>query len=281
MAVFDIADALKAALEARFGEAPALPDELPGLATLTAIAGRASCRDYDPALLDPETVPMLAAVALAAPSKSDLQQADIIRVKDREKREAFADLVPTMGWVRDAPEFLVFCGNSRRLRQIAERQGKPFANDHLDAFFNAAIDAGIVMATFIHAAEAMGLGTCPISVIRNKIDEVDRLLELPDWVFPVAGLTLGRPAERPAISPRLPLAVTYHEDRFDETGAAEAIAEYDKRRRQTHPYRRQRLVDRYGEAADYGWMEEKARHYSVTERADFGAYIRKKRFNLD
>ena len=48
---------------------------------------------------------------------------------------------------------------------------------------------------FIRAAEAVGLGCCPISVIRNHIDEVAELLELPDFVFPVAGMTAGYPSE--------------------------------------------------------------------------------------
>ena len=48
-----------------------------------------------------------------------------------------ADLLPDNPWVREAPVFLVFCGNNRRIRQISELRDRPFANDHLDAFFNA------------------------------------------------------------------------------------------------------------------------------------------------
>jgi nitroreductase/FMN reductase [NAD(P)H] len=36
-----------------------------------------------------------------------------------------------------------------------------------------------------------------------------------------------------------------------------------------------------GEAPFYGWSQDKARQYSVSERADFGAFIRDKGFNLD
>ena len=54
------------------------------------------------------------------------------------------------------------------------------ANDHLDGFFNAAIDAGIALQAFIAAAERIGLGCCPLSVIRNQIARVSDLLALPD-----------------------------------------------------------------------------------------------------
>src|SRR5205085_7875160 len=127
---------------------------------------------------------LLFACALSAPSKSDLQQADIVHVADREKVRTITDLVSGMPWIAEAPVLLVFCGNNRRARQVGEWRGKPFANNHLDHFMNAAVDAGIVMTTFIRAAEAVGLGCCPISGIRNKPNEVSRLLELPEAVFP-------------------------------------------------------------------------------------------------
>ncbi len=38
----------------------------------------------------------------------------------------------------------------------------------LDAFFNATVDAGIALSAFSIAAEAVGLGCCPISAVRNE-----------------------------------------------------------------------------------------------------------------
>ena len=63
-----------------------------------------------------------------------------------------------MPWIADAPAFLVFLANGRRLPLIARLRDKPFPNDHLDLFFNAVVDSAIVLATFMRAAEAVGLG---------------------------------------------------------------------------------------------------------------------------
>jgi nitroreductase/FMN reductase [NAD(P)H] len=185
-----------------------------------------------------------------------------------------------MPWIADAPVFLVFVANNRRIRQIGGWRGKPFANDHLDHFLNAAVDAALVMMSFIRAAEAVGLGACPVSHVRNHPHELCRMLEVPDWMFPVAGLCVGYPAEPGRITPRLPLDVTVHVDRYEESGVREKIETYDRRRHALLPYRRQRYSDRYPDAGFYGWSEDKARQYSVPERADFGAFIRSKRFNL-
>ncbi len=273
----DLADLV----EARFGERFAFRAPERGTAMLAGLLGRASCRKYRPDPIDRGLLRLLCAAALSAPSKSDLQQADILEVTDPSLREAIADLVPGMPWVREAPAFLVFLANNRRQRQITELRGKPFANDHLDAFFNAVVDAAIVLSAFTLAAEAVGLGTCAISVLRNRPEEVSELLRLPDHVVPLAGMCVGWPATKGEISPRLPLSVTVHENRFDETGLVSKIEAYDRRRAAIRPYPRQRAPERWGPAELYGWSEEKARHYAEPQRTDFGTFVRRKGFRLD
>ena len=179
------------------------------------------------------------------------------------------------------PALLIFCGNNRRQRLWHEWRGKPFANDHLDAFFNASVDAGIALTAFVLAAEAQGLGACPISVIRNRAAEVSELLGLPQHVFPVAGLAVGWPAVPPKQSMRLPLDLTVHRNGYREGDVRGAIEGYDRRREAAQPYREQRYVEMFGKSEPYGWSEDKARQYAVPERADFGAYVRARGFRLD
>jgi len=175
----------------------------------------------------------------------------------------------------------VFCGNNRRQRQIHQWRGHDFANDHLDAFFNAAVDAGIALGTFVAAAEAVGLGCCPISVIRDRAREVSELLALPEKVVPVAGMCVGWPADEGGITPRLSLATTVHHERFAEGDLAAQIEAYDRRRARSRPYRNQRDPARFGRAEFYGWSEDKARQYAVPLRADFGVFVRAQGFHLD
>ncbi|TAJ88773.1 MAG: NADPH-dependent oxidoreductase [Reyranella sp.] len=245
------------------------------------MANRRVVRRYSDKPLDPALLDTLCAVALSAPSKSDLQQADIVIVTDKMQREKLQALIPENPWAAAGPALLVFCGNNRRHRLLFDWRGRPFVNDHLDPFFNAAVDAGIVLATFIAAADRVGLGTCPISQIRNQAGRVSEVLGLPQHVFPVAGLGVGWPSFEGVMSPRLGLDVSIHRDRYDETGLKEKVEAYDRRRNETQPYKSQRFVEKFGEAPAYGWSEDKARQYSVPERADFGAFVRAKGFNLD
>jgi nitroreductase/FMN reductase [NAD(P)H] len=100
-------------------------------------------------------------------------------------------------------------------------------------------------------------------------------------VFPVAGLTLGWPEALEPTSPRLGLGATVHDGRYDATRVDGELDAYDERRIRERPYRRQRLPERFGEAPRYGWTEDKARQYSEPQRADFGAFIRRKRYRLE
>jgi len=276
--------ALRRALARRFGaEAEALAgasaEQVPPL--WQALAARGSVRTFDGPAPTQEELRLIAALALCAPTKSDLQQRDIILVTEPAQRAALAALVAEQAWTAGAPAFAVICANHRRQRLVHEMRGHAFVNDHIDAFFNASVDAGIVLAAFVLAAEAQGFGVCPISAIRNRAGEASELLGLPDHVFPVAALAVGRPAKPPEISLRLPLDATIHDGRFDDSVQRDAIAAYDARRAAEQPYAKQRRSDELGEVKPYTWSEDKARQYNLLERADFGAFIRAKGFKLD
>ena len=278
-----MSDTLSSLIRARFGETVDVPEALECNPELTGLAAHRSHRAFTTEPVPPELLRTLLASAFSAPAKSDLQQSCVVHVGDRPVQKRIASLIPSMPWIADAPVLLVFCGDNRRIRRICELRGTPFANDHLDSFLNAAVDTGLVMAGFIRAAQAAGLGCCPLSAVRNRAAEVSRMLGLPDYVFPVAGMVAGYPAKERRITPRLPLDAFVHDDRYDDRGFERWIASYDARRHAVLPLDpdRQRDPDRFGRADFYGWSEDKARQVAVSERGDFGAFVRSKRFRLD
>ncbi len=280
MAVKEFISSIQSALSIRFGITIPVDDSQNGLKELASLTNRKSHREYQDRDIDPELLHLLCAAALSAPSKSDLQQADILIVKDLEKRRVLADLLPNQTWLRKAPVVLVFLANGHRLVEISKLRNKPFPNNHLDLFFNASVDAGILLSTFIRAADAVGLGTCPISAIRDHSEVVSELLELPERVFPVAGMCVGWPKTAGKVSPRLSLDCTLHIDRYNEGNLAENIQAFDIRRAATHPLKT-RNPEAWEDVESYGWSEDKARQYGVPQRVDFGGFIRKRGFNLD
>lgn len=267
--------AAKMAHRQRFGS-PAPVAE--GAGALAPLLDRRACRRFRDAPVDEGLVRLVLAAGLSAPSKSDLQQADIVWLRDPAVR---AEVTRGAGeWIPGAAEFLVICANGKRFADLFAGGENP--NDHFDALFNATVDAGVVLSALVSAAALVGLGACPVSVIRNRVAEVSAAMDLPERVFPVAGLALGWPEEPQApISPRLGLDATVHIDRYDTAGQAEAIAAYDRRRAAEAPYRYQRDPERFGVAELYGWSEDKRRQYSTAQRAGFGAFLRAKGFSFE
>ena len=274
-------DRVQQACRIRFGGGIEIDPATPGLGQMAGMLEHCSHRKWTARAVDEGLLRLLGACSLSAPSKSDLQQTDIVQVNDTGRRRAIVDTIDNMPWIMEAPVFLVFCGNNRRLRLMSQWRGKPFPNDHLDQFFNAACDAALVMGQYIVAAEAAGLGCCPISHVRNNAQRVSEILELPEWVFPFAGLCVGYAERGNRITPRLPLEVTMHTDVYDESRLSENIVGYDQRRNAQQPYVGQRDIARFGTAETYGWSEDKARQYADAERADFGAFVRRRGFKLD
>ena len=278
-----MAKAIADLIEQRFGVPSESGREAPAQGELAAILSHRTHRRYTDQPITEDLLQQVLAAGLSAPAKSDLQQVAIIRVENLGVRQAIAALLPSMPWVAQAPRFLVVCGDSRRIRRVCELRNIVFANDHLDAFFNATTDAALVLQNLIRAAGAVGLGACPISVIRNHATRIAELLSLPNWVFPLAGLCLGWPSREGYVSLRLPMSLTVHVDRYDDTNLAAEIDGYDRRRNARHsiPESDWRDIDRFGKPALYGWSEDKARQVSTPERQDFGAFVRRQGFRLE
>ncbi|MBP8310484.1 MAG: nitroreductase family protein [Burkholderiaceae bacterium] len=268
--------ALRSALAERFGEAFAVPEDLPGQDELLRIATHTTHRAWAERPIAPEVLTLLGACALSAPSKSYLLQADIVHVQDPARREAVQALVPSMPWMAGAPALLVFCGNGRRFRRIFSRRGQPFTNEHLDGFFNPAVDASLVMMNFIRAAAAAGLVCCPISVLRDQAQRLAEILEMPDHVFPVSGLCVGYPVQSRAINPRLSMAATWHTDRFDAAPADEQIDEFDRR----FVAAKEKVAPANATKPAATWSDEKAKQYANAQRADWGRFVRARKFDL-
>jgi nitroreductase len=268
---------------ARFGDGTVVPHDLPEVPWLRQVLLRRTHRRYADRPVSEALLRLLLGAAFSASSKSDFQQATVIRVAERARRDRLAALVPEMPWIGNAPVFLVFCGDARRLERLGELRGHLTGNGKLEGFFNATVDAALVLQTFILAAETAGLGCCPISVIRNHPDAMAEVLDLPDKVFPVAGLCVGYPVAAGHISMRLPPEVTLHIDRYDDSRLGEAVGAYDVERdaRYSIPRERQLLPEIFGYASSYGWSEDKARQATRPEGDDFPAYLRARGFTMD
>src|SRR6202034_3868164 len=143
----------QAELRGRFDDDLGLGADLPEIPWLRQILARRTHRRYADRPVAEDLLQLLLAAAFSASSRSDFQQAALIRVADRGRRDRLAALVPAMPWIGTAPVFLVCCGDARRHERIDELRDHPQDTGLLEGSFTAAVDAALVLQTLILAAE--------------------------------------------------------------------------------------------------------------------------------
>ena len=98
-------------IEARFGLVCDTGKSVEDNDTLSGILTHRSRRDFKADAVDDDLLNTLLAAAFSAPSKSDLQQACVIRVADRDKQRRIAEMKDSTRWAAEAPVFLVATAN--------------------------------------------------------------------------------------------------------------------------------------------------------------------------
>jgi FMN reductase (NADPH) len=205
--------------------------------TLDLMSRHRSIRRFGPRPVPREVIGDAVTAAEMASSSSHTQSYCVLRITDPEVRERLVAMCGNQRMVADAGAFLVVCGDFRRHLLLSRRAGEPHVQN-LDTFLVAVIDAALFGQNLALALEAQGLGICYVGSLRNRLVEVDALLDLPDGVLPIFGLCVGDPAEKPARKPRLPLEAVLFEDRYpSDERMLDQLDAYDDRMREYYAER--------------------------------------------
>ncbi len=251
--------------------------------TLKSILSRRSIRKFLNKPISKELLSLILAAAQSAPSKSNLQQYSILVIQDQNIKNEISNLIGNTKWALTAPIFFLYLADIRRNIKITNYRGYEHKNNNVDTFMNGVIDAALSMQSTICASESLGLGVCPISMIRNIIEEVKVICKLPKGVFPIAGLAIGWPDQKSKVSIRLSQDIVIHFDKYDEKDLIQKINKYDERvfKKNPIPENKQRHVNLYGVAKKGTWSENISRQLSVPERSNFKKWLNENGFNLE
>jgi FMN reductase (NADPH) len=191
-----------------------------------------SIRKYKDRPLTDEQIRLIVESAQAASTSSYIQAYSIIGIKDKEKKKKLAELAGNQTYVAENGHFFVFCADLHRHEMLAEMEGQDISSsiESTEKFMVAVIDAALVAQNAAVAAESMGLGICYIGGLRNNLEEVSKLLNIPTRVIPLFGMTVGYPLQEGSVKPRLPFEQVYHEEEYSQDIAQfkEQLASYNE-----------------------------------------------------
>ena len=225
-----------------------------------------SIRKYQNKPLEDEKLGLIVKAAQAAPTWCNGEQVSIIVVKDQATKDKIKELCWGQTHVGSCAAFLVFCADYYRLSLAFEKAGKKKEEfkkymSNIDTLLIGSHDVGIALQNATVAAESMGLGTCHIGAIRNKPLEIVKLLNLPKYVIPLVGLTVGYPDDDPGLKPRLPPKAVCFGEKYNTENAKAGIDEYDETFKKY-------LAQRESNARDCNWSQRISDTYTSFELKD-------------
>lgn len=175
-----------------------------------------SVRSFEDKLLSKEQISTIVECAQAASTSSYIQAYSIIGVTDPEKKAQLAELAGPQSYVENNGHLFVFCADLHRMDMVAEIEEQDLTApiESTEKFMVACIDAALAAQNAALAAESMDLGICYIGGIRNDLQQVSEILDIPHRVVPLFGLVVGYPKKRSDKKPRLPMSNVYHENGY-------------------------------------------------------------------
>jgi len=143
-----------------------------------------------------------------------------------------------------------------------------------ESFMVAIIDAALAAQNAALAAESLGLGICYIGGLRNNLEEVSKVLDIPSLVIPLFGMTIGYPLNQSSMKPRLPFEHIYHEDGYqtDSSVLKTQLEDYNKIIQQYYKERTN------GKREDT-WTSQMATKFKVPTRTYMKDFVEKQGFN--
>lgn len=149
-----------------------------------------------------------------ASTTGNMQVYSVIVTKDEGLRKQLWEAHFKQDMVLQAPVHLTFCADFRRFTTWCEQRDADPGYDNFLSFFTATIDALLASQNVVLAAEAHGLGICYLGTATYMADRIVEILELPEYVVPVACLAAGYPDETPPLTDRLPMEAIIHQEKY-------------------------------------------------------------------
>ena len=149
--------------------------------TLTAIFSRRSVRIYTPKPVPRDMVIDIARAAMYAPSAGNERPWHFIVLTDRALLDEIPKFHPYAAMLKHASTALLVCGDT----SLEKHKGY------------WVLDCAAATQTILLAAHAKGLGAvwCGVYPTEDRVENLRKLLHLPEHIVPFSLIPLGFPAE--------------------------------------------------------------------------------------
>ena len=177
---------------------------------------RRSIRKYSEKEVSEELLNRLMNEAARTQTMGNLQLYSVVITRSDEMKAKLAPAHFNQPMVTEAPVVLTICADFNRTCFWAKCRNANPGYDNFLSFINAATDALLYTQTLCNLFDEEGLGYCYLGTTVYQPQQIIDVLRLPQLVMPVATITVGWPAEEPALSDRLPLEGFIHQETYND-----------------------------------------------------------------
>ena len=192
------------------------------------LQNRKSIRKFTGEKVKEEDLKIILETAQRAANSSNCQQISLVVVRDKEKLKKIAELCDGQKHIEEADVFIYVLMDYYRGIYAAKSVGKKnISATSANGILVGTVDAGIMVNMIQTAAESLGYGTTVVGAVRSSasLQEISEFLNLPDYVFPIVGTTIGVPAEVKLTGPkpRVPLDTFAFINRYNTEKVEEGV----------------------------------------------------------
>jgi FMN reductase (NADPH) len=236
--------------------------------TIDVLSKRLSLRKYSEIPISKEYEDIIIEGAMRAPTAGNMMLYSIIIVKDKEKKDTLSKTCDNQPFISNSPLVMIFVADYKKLydyyslsnaKEFCLSKNVEFIGPTYANLLLGASDALIAAQNAAIAAESLGIGSCYIGDIMENYETHRTLLNLPNYVFPIAMLTFGYYPEGINRTPRSRFDkkyIVFNEEykNLSNTETMDMYSEWDKR---------------FSETNQYGAQNMGQFHYLMKTRADF------------
>ena len=185
---------------------------------LQQLHDRKSVRVYEDRPIAPEVKKAILEAAIQAPSAGNMALYTVLDITDQSIKDKLAVSCDNQPFIATAPMVLVFCADYRRWYDVFCKYVDEVRKPDMGDLFLAEADTLIAAQNAVVAAHSLGLGSCYIGDITENFEYHKELLNLPQYVVPVAMLCIGYPTAQQLQRPKPPrhaVSAMVHENGYD------------------------------------------------------------------
>jgi FMN reductase [NAD(P)H] len=197
--------------------------------TMKLLLNRASCRNFSDKKIPEDILDLILEAGTHAPTGGNLQPYSIIKIENKEAKVKLAKLCE-QNFILKAPIDLLFCIDWHRIKRWAELEMAPFtATSSFRHFWISFQDTIISAQNISTAADALGLGSVYVGTIIDFVEEIRKMFELPEGVFPVVMLCIGYPLNKALPRKKLGPNIVVHSEKYHELPDEELLKAFDEK----------------------------------------------------